>query len=305
MAASGEAFVTETNRRLETLESAVATQPDGNVTLNLMTSVEVRVKQIEDKILSMVTSDTLELILDAKLNTLKFMSDKKQSGDFHRKPILESNAVGDVDKLTDAKSYRPFNRKLKNAMEQTRPYARKAMEMLETITEQEITDSSLRDPRLTIKDTIIDVYLAKHIVKYPDLEESLEEFNRDIWSVLDAKSEGEALGKLKSVQQGEGLMAFVRLHQWFIRTSDQGWNQRRSAIMHPGHCKHEHEIASAIEDWEERYRILISEDKESELPASWRIVSMKEILCGDIKKHVDMQRQDMKSYDDLRATIVK
>jgi len=244
-----------------------------------------------------VTSDTLELILDAKLNTLKFMSDKKQSGDFHRKPILESNAVGDVDRLTDAKSYRPFNRKLKNAMEQTRPYARKAMEMLETITEQEITDSSLRDPKLTIKDTIIDVYLAKHITKYPDLEESLEEFNRDIWSVLDAKSEGEALGKLKSVQQGEGLMAFVRFHQ--------GWNQRRSAIMHPGQCKHEHEIASAIEEWEEKYRILISEDKESELPASWRIVSMKEILCGDIKKHVDMQCQDVKSYDDLRATIMK
>ena len=63
----------------------------------------------------------------------------------------------------------------------------------------------------------------------------------------------------------------------------------------------------AIEDWEERYRILIliSEDKESELPASWRIVSMKEILCGDIKKHVDMQCQDIKSYDDLRATIMK
>ena len=32
---------------------------------------------------------------------------------------------------------------------------------------------------------------------------------------------------------------------------------------------------------------------------------MKEILCGDIKKHVDMQCQDIKSYDDLRATIMK
>ena len=293
MAVSGEAFVTETNRRLETLETAVAAQPDGNVTLNLVKTVEARVKAIEDSISKMVTPDKLDLILEAKLTTLKFMNDKKQSGDFHRKPILESKAVSDVDKLTDAKSYRPFNRKLKNAMEQVRPYARKAMEMLETITEQEITDSSLRDPKLTTKETIIDVYLAKHAVKYPDLEESLEEFNRDIWSMLGAKSEGEALGKLKSVQQGEGLMAFVRLHQWFIRTSDQGWNQRRSAIMHPGQCKHEHEIASAIEDWEERYRILISEDKESELLASWRIVSMKEILCGDIKKHVDMQCQDI------------
>ena len=133
MAVSGEAFVTETNRRLETLETAVATQPDGSVTLNLLTSVDARVKAIEDKINSMVTSDTLEVILDAKLSMLKFMNDKKQSGDFHRKPILESKAVSDVDKLTDAKSYRPFNRKLKNAMEQVRPYARKAMEMLEII----------------------------------------------------------------------------------------------------------------------------------------------------------------------------
>ena len=218
MTASGESFVTDTNRRLDVLESTVAAQPDGNVTLNLVTTIEARVKAIEDTISKMVTPDTLDLILEAKLKTVIFMKDKKQSGDFHRKPILESKAVSDVDKLTDAKSYRPFNRKLKNAMEQVRPYARKAMEMLEAITEQEISDSALRDPKVSVKETIIDVYLAKHVTKYPDLEESLDEFNRDIWSVLDAKAEGEALGKLKSVQQGEGLMAFVQLHQWFIRT---------------------------------------------------------------------------------------
>ena len=209
MAATGEAFVADTKRRLDVLESAVAAQPDGNVTLNLVNAVEARVKAIEDSISKMMTPDKIDLILEAKLTTLKFMNDKKQSGDFHRKPILESKAVSDVDKLTDAKSYRPFNRKLKNAMEQVRPYARKAMEMLETITEQEITDSALRDPKVSVKETIVDIYFAKHVTKYPDLEESLDEFNRDIWSVLDAKAEGEALGKLKSVQQGEGLMAFV------------------------------------------------------------------------------------------------
>ena len=32
---------------------------------------------------------------------------------------------------------------------------------------------------------------------------------------------------------------------------------------------------------------------------------MNEILSGDIKKHVDMQCQNLKSYDDLRATIMK
>ena len=190
MAASGEAFVTETNRRLETLETAVAAQPDGNQTLNLTTSVEARIKVIEAQIAKSVTNDTIELILQARMKTMMFMSDKKQSSnEFFKKPILESKAVSDVEKLSDAKSYRPFNRKLKNAMEQTRPYARKIMEMLEAVSEQEITDSAARDPKPTVKDTIIDIYLAKHAIKYPDLEQSLEEFNREIWSVLDAKAE--------------------------------------------------------------------------------------------------------------------
>ena len=105
MTASGEAFVSETNRRLETLETAVAAQPDGNLTLNLVTTVQAQVKAIEDKI------NNLDVIMEAKMMTMTFMGDKKKSSnDFYRKPILESKAVSDVDKLTDAKSYRPFNR---------------------------------------------------------------------------------------------------------------------------------------------------------------------------------------------------
>ena len=192
MAVSGETFVLETNRRLETLETAVAAQPDGNVTLNLVKTVEARVKAIEDSISKMMTPDKLDLILEAKLTTLKFMDDKKKSSnDFFKKPILESKAVSDVDKLSDAKSHRPFNRKMKNAMEQTRPYARRAMEMLETITEQEITDSSFRDPRLTTKETIIDVYIAKHIIKYQTLrnleKNSIVTYGQSLMRILKEK----------------------------------------------------------------------------------------------------------------------
>ena len=32
---------------------------------------------------------------------------------------------------------------------------------------------------------------------------------------------------------------------------------------------------------------------------------MKEMLCGDIKKHVDLQCSDVKKYDDLPAIIMK
>ena len=96
----------ETNRRLEIMESAVAAQPDGNMTLNLATSVEARIKIIEDKFDKFVTSETLEFILEAKMKTMIFMSDKmRSSNEFFKKPILESKAVSDVKKLSDAKSY--------------------------------------------------------------------------------------------------------------------------------------------------------------------------------------------------------
>ncbi len=229
------------------------------------TTVEAKVSVIESKILEMEQQSlqslaalqslealkSLEATMDAKIKMAIHMTEGRSQS--FAKPILESKAISEVGKLTDAKSYRPWNRKMKNAIDQVRPTGRKVMEMLESITEEMVTNASAREQTPTIKDTIMNVYLARLSQKYPDLEGNLDEVNRDLWSILEAKSEGEALGKLKSVPQGEGLMAYVRLHQWFIRTTDQGQNQLRSAIMHPGQCKHDHEIASAIEEWEEKY----------------------------------------------------
>ena len=36
-------------------------------------------------------------------------------------------------------------------------------------------------------------------------------------------------------------------------------------VMMPEPCKHDYEIAAAVEEWEERYRTLKEEDQESEL----------------------------------------
>ena len=58
------------------------------------------------------------------------------------------------------------------------------------------------------------------------------------------------------------------------------------------------------EDWEERYRILKDEDKESELPESWRMTALKKILCGDIRKHIELREEEIKGYDELRKIIM-
>jgi len=103
---SGESFVADMNRRLELMETAVGAQPDGNLTLNLVRTVKAQVKTLEEKISKSVTAEEIELTLEAKMKTMIFMSDKmRSSNEFFKKPILESKAVSDVKKLSDAKSY--------------------------------------------------------------------------------------------------------------------------------------------------------------------------------------------------------
>ena len=163
----------------------------------MVVSVQAKIKEIEDKM------NTVSDLTDEKIKTAINVNGSKPRDDNQsfRKPILESKAISDLSKLTDAKMYRQWNRKAKNAIEQTRPNGRQVLEMLELITETDVTNASVRNPGSSKRDVITDIYLARFATKYPDLETSIEEINRDIWSILDAKSEGEALGKINSVAQ--------------------------------------------------------------------------------------------------------
>ena len=75
--------------------------------------------------------------------------------------------------------------------------------------------------------------------------------------------------------------------------------------MNPTKCKHEHEISAAIEKWEERYRVLKEEDRELELPDSWKMTALQSMLCGEIQKSVEHREKEFKTYEELRATVMK
>ena len=70
---------------------------------------------------------------------------------------------------------------------------------------------------------------------------------------------------------------------------------QESGIMNPPRCKHEHEISGAIERWEERYRMVQKDDKELELPDSWKIHAIHGILCGEIQKNVEYREKEFKT----------
>ena len=97
----------------------------------------------------------------------------------------------------------------------------------------------------------------------------------------------------------------MRIHLWFTRTTAQGGSLRRAAIMNPQKCKQEHEISASIEKWEERYRVLKEEDRELELPDSWKITALQSMLCGEILKSVEYREEQFNMYEELRATVKK
>ena len=99
--------------------------------------------QTSDAVLDNKIKTNIEALIDSKLKTAIAMS-KPDYKDDNRwfKSILESKAVQDIGPVVDAKQYRQWNKKMKNAVEQTRQQSRSALEAIERLTEDEINDAS-------------------------------------------------------------------------------------------------------------------------------------------------------------------
>ena len=72
---------------------------------------------------------------------------------------------------------------------------------------------------------------------YEQLVDLFAEMDRDLWTILLEKTDGEAYDKINSVIQGDGLWACVKLHTWFTRTTEAGITNTLIAIMKPEQCK--------------------------------------------------------------------
>ena len=142
--------------------------------------------------------------------------------------------------------------------------------------------------------------------KYENItEDQLERMNEDLWIVLSAKCEGDAHMKVMAGGEGEGLYGYILLHAWFTRTTDQGKDKLHQMIMNPDKCKHEWEIAGAIEKWEENYKRMLQQHGEiMKLHDTWRIGAIKKIICGKIESQVHMHSTEYDTYEKLRKDVM-
>ncbi len=88
------------------------------------------------------------------------------------------------------------DKKMKNALEQTREKSRMVLEAIEKMTEDEVALAQSKMMEEEKKcDTKMDVIIheaTKKTGNSPIMIELLEKLNRDLWAILEAKAEGEA-----------------------------------------------------------------------------------------------------------------
>ena len=114
-------------------------------TLGRLTSLEQRGGGIEAELLNMGAAlgemhqlhDNLDALINSKISAILAVQGGTQGGrdSFPKWPILESKSVQNLGSVSDSKSYRDWNRKLKNCIEQIRPKPRQVLAYLEQIKE--------------------------------------------------------------------------------------------------------------------------------------------------------------------------
>ena len=108
------------------------------------------------------------------------------------KEVLESKAISNIGKLSSPSEYRIWNNKFKNAYEQVRLYARKALSWLDSVKEKDIVSELEVGPvNMTAMEAIIEHLNMERAndmkgggVKYEGIAEHMTELNRDLWSIV-------------------------------------------------------------------------------------------------------------------------
>ena len=146
---AGERNLAKTVLDMEIYVTALASNPPIQ-TSNVNAIVEDKIKK------------EIEGIIDIKLRTaLQFVQNGNQGqggGQAWFKSVLESKAVQEIGNVIDAKQYRQWNKKMKNALEQIRPNSRTVLDLVEKLTEDEINDANKQgifDSKLEIINTLI------------------------------------------------------------------------------------------------------------------------------------------------------
>ena len=111
------------------------------------------------------------------------------------------------------------------------------------------------------------------------------------------KTESEAYFRVKSVEPGNGIEAFVKIVKWFMGTSGLGLQEKARQIMSPSAPKSEGDIAESVEKWLEGLRVL-SGHKGYEMSYRLRVTALKMLMVGRARDQFELWKEESREDTD-------
>ena len=132
-------------------------------------------------------------------------------------------------------------------MDQFRPFGGEALKFLESqpLEEVEEMSKSLGSDSET-SDAVSELYDEKRpngMITCPEWSQ----FNKDLWAVLVHLSSGEAAAKVDHSGLGEGLVAYIRVWNWFNVKANVQKYERRMKVLSPDKRKTAATVPDAVE----------------------------------------------------------
>ena len=124
--------------------------------------------------------------------------------------------------------------RFRNVVDEFRPCGRKALKFLEGQTIEEV-EKMVKGGCADAADAVSDLYDDKH----PDGQITImgrSQFNEDLWASLVHLTAGEAAAKVDHSGQGEGLMSYLRVWNWFNANANVQKYKHRMKALSPDRC---------------------------------------------------------------------
>jgi len=166
--------------------------------------------------------------------------------------ILDYKSIQSIGDIGNERSgWRDWSEKFKNALNQSRQDGRKLITWMEHVVAK---SNQLEREHATILS--FDSQCTRRDYDREGFKTDYDVMNGDLYAVLIDKAKGEALKRVREANEGDGLVAYCKVHKWMTEMSMMGKGERTRKLMAPRTAKNEEEVADMIESCEEEVRQL-------------------------------------------------
>ena len=119
--------------------------------------------------------------------------------------------------------------------------------------------------------------------------------NKEMYGVLARYTNSEALTIVKSVSEMDGVRAWARLHANYSRRTLGRMFRVQRECMYPKPVKDVGQVRLAIMQWEEKWKVMMSELGEgAKIPDLWRMSALLEICPKDVKEQMLLRLDEVR-----------